>query len=50
MGPMGEKWRDLPDIATVPRLCVVGLIALLLIAGVFPQAVLYYIVPSLMWP
>ena len=50
MGPMGEKWRDLPDIATVPRLCVVGLIALLLIAGFFPQAVLHYVVPSLMWP
>ncbi|HET9523445.1 MAG TPA: NADH-quinone oxidoreductase subunit M [Terrimicrobiaceae bacterium] len=50
MGPIGDKWKALPDIATVPRLCVTGLLVLLLIAGFFPQAVLNYVVPALMWP
>jgi len=50
MGPIGDKWKALPDIAALPRLCVVGLILLLLIAGFFPQIVLNYVVPALIWP
>jgi NADH-quinone oxidoreductase subunit M len=48
MGPIGDKWKALPDIATLPRLCVAGLLLLLLIAGFFPQVVLSYVVPALM--
>lgn len=50
MGPIGDKWKALPDIAMLPRLCVAGLILLLLIVGFFPQVVLNYIAPALMWP
>jgi NADH-quinone oxidoreductase subunit M len=50
MGPIGDKWKALPDIAMLPRLCVVGLILLLLVVGFFPQTVLHYVVPALSWP
>ena len=50
MGPIGDKWKALPDIAMLPRLCVAGLILLLLVVGFFPQAVLHYVVPALLWP
>jgi NADH-quinone oxidoreductase subunit M len=50
MGPIGEKWKALPDIAALPRICVAGLIVLLVIAGFFPQIVLNYVTPALMWP
>jgi NADH-quinone oxidoreductase subunit M len=48
MGPLGDKWKALPDIAAVPRLCIAGLIVLLLVVGFFPQVVLNYVVPGLM--
>jgi NADH-quinone oxidoreductase subunit M len=50
MGPIGDKWKDLPDIGALPRICVAGLIVLLLVAGFFPQIVLNYVTPALMWP
>jgi NADH-quinone oxidoreductase subunit M len=50
MGPIGDKWKGLPDIGAVPQLCVGGLILLLLIAGFFPQVVLAYVVPAVMSP
>jgi NADH-quinone oxidoreductase subunit M len=50
MGPIGDKWKSLPDIAVLPRLCISGLILLLLLTGFFPQIVLNYVVPALMWP
>jgi NADH-quinone oxidoreductase subunit M len=50
MGPIVEKWKALPDIAALPRLCVVGLILLLLITGFFPQVLISYIAPALIWP
>jgi NADH-quinone oxidoreductase subunit M len=50
MGPIGDKWKALPDIAALPWLCVAGLVLLLLIAGFFPQIVLHYVVPALIWP
>jgi NADH-quinone oxidoreductase subunit M len=50
MGPIVEKWKALPDIAALPRLCVLGLILLLLIAGFFPQVLISYIAPALIWP
>jgi NADH-quinone oxidoreductase subunit M len=48
MGPIGEKWKSLPDIAILPRICIAGLIVLLLIAGFFPQIILNYVVADLM--
>ena len=50
MGPIGDKWKDLPDIGALPRICVAGLVVLLLVAGFFPQIVLNYVTPALMWP
>ena len=50
MGPLVEKWKALPDIAALPRLCVAGLILLLLIAGFFPQILVNYVAPALVWP
>ena len=51
MGPIGEKWKALPDIAALPRLCIAGLILLLLIAGFFPQiARQLRRLPRLVWP
>jgi NADH-quinone oxidoreductase subunit M len=37
MGPLSDRWKTLPEIATLPRLCITGLIVLLLIGGFFPQ-------------
>lgn len=50
MGPIGDRWKTLPDIGALPRICVAGLIVLLLITGFFPQIVLNYVTPALMWP
>jgi len=50
MGPIGDKWKALPDIAPLPRLCVAGLIVLLVVTGFFPQIVLNYVTPALTWP
>jgi NADH-quinone oxidoreductase subunit M len=50
MGPIGDKWKDLPDIGALPRICIAGLMVLLLVAGFFPQIVLNYVTPALMWP
>ena len=50
MGPIGDKWKTLPDIATLPRICIAGLIFLLVLTGFFPQIVLNYVTPALMWP
>ena len=36
MGPIGDKWKALPDIATLPRLCVAGLIAASSDRRIFP--------------
>ncbi len=50
MGPIADKWKALPDIAPLPRLCITGLLVLLLVAGFFPQLLVSYIVPALNWP
>ena len=50
MGPIGDKWKALPDIAALPRICIAGLIFLLVLTGFFPQIVLNYVTPALMWP
>ncbi|HRJ71496.1 MAG TPA: NADH-quinone oxidoreductase subunit M [Terrimicrobiaceae bacterium] len=50
MGPIADKWKGLPDIAPLPRLCIAGLLALLLVAGFVPQLLVSYIVPALNWP
>jgi NADH-quinone oxidoreductase subunit M len=47
MGPLNDRWKSLAEIATLPRLCVVGLLVLLLIAGFFPQLLINYIAPAL---
>lgn len=45
MGPLNDRWKALPEIATLPRLCVVGLLVLLLIAGFCPQILVHLIEP-----
>jgi NADH-quinone oxidoreductase subunit M len=50
MGPIGDKWKALPDIGALPRICIVGLIGLLVITGFFPQILLNYVTPALVWP
>ncbi|HEY5811914.1 MAG TPA: NADH-quinone oxidoreductase subunit M [Terrimicrobiaceae bacterium] len=50
MGPIGDKWKTLPDIAALPRLCIGGLVLLLLVIGFFPQIILNYVAPVLVWP
>ena len=50
MGPISDRWKALPEIATVPRLCIAGLILLLLIGGFFPQVLVSHIFPALNWP
>lgn len=47
MGPVNDRWKSLAEIATLPRLCVVGLLVLLLIAGFFPQLLINYIAPAI---
>lgn len=48
MGPIPERWKALPDIGSLPRLCVAGLLLLLLIAGFCPQLLIKYITTALM--
>ncbi len=50
MGPIGDKWKTLPDIGALPRICIAGLIFLLMLTGFFPQIVLNYVTPALIWP
>lgn len=50
MGPINDRWKSLAEIATLPRLCVVGLLVLLLIAGFCPQLLINYIAPALIRP
>ena len=47
MGPLPERWKTLPEIGLVPKLCVVGLIICLLIIGFHPQSLVAYINPIL---
>lgn len=37
MGPISDRWKNLPELATLPRICITGLVILLLIGGFFPQ-------------
>ncbi len=50
MGPISDRWKALPDIFPLPKLCVAGLILLLLIVGFFPQLLISHILPALNWP
>jgi NADH-quinone oxidoreductase subunit M len=47
MGPVPERWQSLADIGTGPRLCIIALIILLLIAGFYPQLLINTIAPAL---
>lgn len=47
MGPVTERWQSLTDLATLPRLCVILLIVLLLIIGFYPQLFINTIAPAL---
>jgi len=50
MGPIGDRWKALPDISALPQICIAGLIFLLVLTGFFPQIILNYVTPALMWP
>jgi NADH-quinone oxidoreductase subunit M len=50
MGPVNDRWKSLAEIATLPRLCVIGLLVLLLIAGFYPQLLINLIAPALVRP
>lgn len=50
MGPLVDRWKSLADIAPLPKLCVAGLILLLLVVGFYPQLLLHLISPALIRP
>ncbi len=50
LGPLPDRWKGLPDLATVPRLCVVALIVLLLIIGFQPHLFVNYLSTASIWP
>ena len=49
LGDLGDRWKQLADIATLPRVCVTGLLGLLLVAGFFPHLLINLIAPALTW-
>jgi len=44
-GPVLERWKALPDIGPVAKVCVIGLLVLLLIVGFHPQLLVNYFQP-----
>ena len=50
LGPLADRWKSLTDIAPLPKLCVVGLILLLLVVGFYPQLLIHLISPALIRP
>lgn len=49
-GPPLERWKDLPEISTLAKVCVVGLLLLLLIFGFAPQLLVKFVLPALVQP
>lgn len=47
LGPLPDRWKSLADLASLPRLCVIGLIVLLLLIGFFPQLLINFVAPAL---
>lgn len=49
-GALPDRWKGLSDIALLPRICVTGLIVLLLLAGFFPQVLVNYLQTAFFLP
>jgi len=47
MGPLPERWKNLADIAPLPKLCIAGLVAVLLVTGFFPWLIISCVEPAL---
>ena len=50
MGPLPERWARLPDLAGLPRVAAVLLIAVMLFFGFFPQLLVNLVTPALLLP
>lgn len=50
MGPLPERWSRLPDLAGLPRVTAVLLIAVMLVFGFFPQILVNLVTPALLQP
>ena len=50
MGPLPERWSRLPDLAGLPRVTAVLLIAVMLFFGFFPQLLVNLVTPALLQP
>jgi NADH-quinone oxidoreductase subunit M len=50
MGPLPERWSRLPDLAGLPRVTAVLLIAVMLFFGFFPQILVNLVTPALLSP
>lgn len=50
LGPLPDRWKNLADLATVPRICVVALIVLLLVIGFQPHLFVNYLSTASIWP
>ncbi len=50
MGPLPERWSRLPDLAGLPRVAAVLLIAVMLFFGFFPQLLVNLVTPALLLP
>ena len=47
LGPLNPKWSKLPDINRREIFTLVPLMILILVVGIYPKAILHYIVPAL---
>jgi NADH-quinone oxidoreductase subunit M len=47
LGPLNPKWSSLPDITAREVFTLAPLMVLILLVGIYPRTILYYIVPAL---
>ncbi len=47
LGPLNTKWNKLPDINTREMITLVPLMIFILAFGLYPSALLHYMVPTL---
>ena len=49
-GLPADRWKALPDLSPMVKLCVGGLFVLLLIVGFCPQLLVHYVLPAVLQP
>lgn len=50
MGPLADRWSQLPDLAGAPHASMVLLLAIMLVFGFFPQFLVNLVTPALILP